>query len=219
MRSTRRDVHGVWMAMLVGLMALVQSGCGESSPGGPAVAALASAFKDGSIVNAMTDGEKLAFSAMGGKGFRQRGRHVFEGTGGVQYRIVRSEWVELDAKELEDKTTVGEPVRKHVTDGEITAVAIVTLERLPGKKFLEEHASELVMGGGVNGVQVVYTLVRDGKKKWSIAKEELRAPARGLFNAYDGHKDLKSKVSRTELAKRLVTTAPKPPADPAPQGG
>ena len=69
MRSTRRDFHGVWMAMLVGLMALVQSGCGESSPGGPAVAALASAFKDGSIVNAMTDGEKLAFSAMGGKGF------------------------------------------------------------------------------------------------------------------------------------------------------
>ncbi|MCC6285315.1 MAG: hypothetical protein IT439_08450 [Phycisphaerales bacterium] len=208
-------------SLVLGLLTLLLGACGEGSPGGPGVDALAAAFKNGSIINAMTEGERLAFSSMGGRGFRPRGRYVFEGTGGVQYRIVRSEWVELDATELKEKAVVRDEVLKRVTDGEITGVAIITLERLPGKKFLEAHASELVMGGAVNGVQVAYTLVRSGKNKWNIANEETRGVARGLFNAYDGHKDLKADVSRTELAKRLVTTAPKAPAEPAPapQGG
>lgn len=212
--------------LLLALACLLLPACGDSSVGAGSVNHVKSAFKDGSIIKELGPGPRLAFAHLQGSGLRQKGAYVFEGTGGVQYRLVRVEWIEVN-KELLTKEErrlpgINDASMKLVEDGKLTAIAQVRYEVVPGKKWLDEHAGDLVLQtGGIPIRQGTVYVVRDSKKKWVLARdmktdakkdETLFLPANRQI--YDALTTAKVKMNHKELAKRLLTDPPPPPEEP-----
>lgn len=208
------------MAMVVGLSLVALGGCGSKDTADAAVGWLESGLKDGSVFDKLSSGERMAFSRLR-KGLRSKGRHVLDGLG-VQYRIVRVESIDPVASELREKGEDGnwddfvpEGLRKKVDDGDYQSVALVSLELVPGEKWLKEHATELIILGD-NGlrsrVSRQFWLVRDSED-WAIVSGSALQDAKTLMKAYETQKSLKSKVIKRELAERVITTAPKDDED------
>ncbi|MBX3364430.1 MAG: hypothetical protein KF866_06665 [Phycisphaeraceae bacterium] len=194
---------------------LALSGCGEGNVGGGSVNFVRSGLRDGSLIRELGAGPRLAFAHLQGKGLRAKGAYVFEGTGGTQYRLVRVEWAEVTKGDLvkDDVTLRGvtESTKKLVEDGKVTAIARISYEVVPGKKWLEERAGDLVLGAGAGGLtgERTWTLVRDNKRKWSLAnKTDLREANDQIYNAF---KREKKTINSRELGKRLLTDPPPPP--------
>ncbi|MCB9846323.1 MAG: hypothetical protein H6811_10110 [Phycisphaeraceae bacterium] len=216
--------RGRSIVLLAVLSAIVLAGCGSKDAATAAVTALEKQFRSGDVIKDLSASERVAFSRLS-DGFRSRGRHVVEGMG-VQYRFVRVEAVRVAEGDLMEPVEGGEPrarvqegVLKRVKDGEIAGVAEVTVEVIPSRKWLEENASVLVLGGGAGpsprDLQRAFTMVQ-GKSGWSLATGEVKTQAGAILRLYRDTAALKDKVSKRELAERLITDAPK--VEPAPQG-
>jgi len=201
------------------LASLSLGGCGKSDVGSRAVTALERAFRDGSVVEKMSDGEQLAFAHLSEKGFRKRGAHVFEGYG-VQYRLVRVEAVDVVAEDLARKNDDGDTVqliddadlREKITGGTIDAVAEVVYEVVPSEKFLEDNAFTLIaqvqrLGPGDRTES--FHLVRDSEGEWTIASGVFLGDLRRVLAVYrDEDNKLEDKLLTAELATRLLSKAP-----------
>lgn len=222
-------MHVKFLAVILIGAALAVGGCGERGAGAGSVGALSKAFKDGSIIPDLPDSARLAFAHLSGKGLKSRGNYVFEGPGGLQYRLVRVEWVEMKADDLagegENPPLATKTLRDKVEKGEITGAARIYYEIVPGKKWLQEHESELIMQGGgiLRGLQNDFFMYRSGKSKWTFGRrdDDGAKDAESLFNVYRNDRGLKKTIKHQELAKRLISKAPKPPEpeaeEPAPR--
>lgn len=200
------------LALLVCLTA-----CGQRDAGEDAVAWIESAFRDGSIKQSLSTGERIALSRT--EGFRRRGPHILEAVG-LQYRLVRVEAIVVSASDL-TVTTETSPRRlvpdelfNRVESASITRVAEISLEIVPDKAWLQDNAVEMVVAG--DGASITpftdsFHLLHDGTT-WSIARGTTQTDARRLLAVYRGTESLQTRILTRELAPRLISQAPEQPA-------